>query len=244
MIPRPASLASVQAVMFFAPGTQVQGTRVLRALPESVLEQFNGEPILAPTSQGPVQLSLQIPGLAIPTIVLRRQDGSVQLSIGPQRADLFAPTGQLGSSLAAFLTAASEPLLAVRRVLEARVPRLAVVVHRYRAVPTPAQALAEQFCRDSLMQHGPLNRPTNLELHAHKVFRTAFGVEVNSWVRNRSGIVAATNTPVVSVEQDMNTLEGTQPDHDDASISTFFREITAELDQALALYYPNEAEGR
>lgn len=242
MIPRPTSLASAQAVLFFGPGTQVQGARVFRALPEELLAQFDGEPVLAAPTQG-LQLQVNIPGLVMPTIVLRRRDGNAQLSIGPQRADLVSPTGQLGGTLEAFLTAASETLLTVRRVLDARVPRLAAVVHRYRAIPTPPLALAEQFCRPQLLQQGPLNRPENFELHAHKVFRTAFGVEVNSWVRNRSALVAATNTPVVSVEQDMNTLDDGTPDRDDGAISTFFRGITRELDQAMALYYPNETAG-
>src|SRR6188768_2269752 len=103
MIPRPASLASAQAVMFFGPGTQVQGSRVLRQLPESMFERFDGEPFLAP-SQGPVQFS--IPGFSMPTIVLNRRDGNAQLTISDQRADVVSPTGRLGGSLEAFFAAA------------------------------------------------------------------------------------------------------------------------------------------
>lgn len=234
--------------MFFGPGTQVQGSRVLRQLPESLLAEFDGDPVLPPPPQaGVLQVNVQIPGLVLPNLVLRKQDGNVQVSIGSQRVDVISPTGQIAGSLQDFLTAASETLLTVRRVVGARVPRVAAVVHRFRAIPTPARALAEQFCRDQVMgERGPLNRPENFELHAHKVFRTDFGVSVNSWVRNRSALLAATNTPVVSVEQDMNTLpptEGEPDDLPDASIGTFFRGIAAELDRALALYYPDQAAG-
>jgi hypothetical protein len=241
MIPRPTSLATAQAVLFFGPGTQVHGARVFRALPDELLAQFDGEPVLAAPTQGALQIN--IPGLAVPTIVLRRRDGNAQLSIGPQRADLVSPTGHLGGTLEAFLSRASETLLTVRTLLDARVPRVAAVVQWYRAIPTPPLALAEQFCRQDLMRQGPLNRPENFELHAHKVFRTGFGMNVNSWVRNRSAVVTATNTPVVSVEQDMNTLDDGTVDLEDGAVSTFFRGIAGELDQALALYYPNEAAG-
>lgn len=237
MIPRPASLASAQAVMFFGPGTKVQGSRLLRLLPESMLERFDGDPVLPP-NPGSVQLS--IPGFSFPAILLNRRDGNVQMSISDQRADVTSPAGQLDDSLDAFFATACESLLTVRGLLSANVPRVAAVVHRYRAFPNPARALADQFCREGLVQSGPLNRPENFELHAHKIFRTAFGAQVNSWVRNRTGVVTATNTPVVSVEQDMNTI----PAEDgsaltDASVSMFFRGITAELDRALLLYYPN-----
>jgi hypothetical protein len=189
------------------------------------------------------QVHVNIPGLVIPTVVLRTRDGNVQLSIGTQRVDVISPTGNIGGTLEAFLVAASQALITVRGVVEARAPRLAAVVHRYRAIPEPARALAEQFCRAEVMGNGPLNRPENFELHAHKVFRTTFGVEVNSWVRNRSAVVFATQTPVVSVEQDMNTLDDGTLDLDDGAVGTFFRGIGAELDQALALYYPDEAAG-
>jgi hypothetical protein len=56
-------------------------------------------------------------------------------------------------------------------------------------------------------------------------------------------MVTATQTPVVSVEQDMNTLDNGTEDLDDEAVGTFFRGIGAELDQALALYYPDETAG-
>jgi hypothetical protein len=248
MIPRPTSLAAAQAVLFFAPGTRIQGSRVLRELPEAVFAQFDGEPVLSPGAQGPLQVQFQIPGLslALPNVVLNRQDGTSQLTIGSQRVDLIAPTGQIRGSLEAFFAAACDTLLTVRRIVDVPAQRVAAIVHRFRILPTPARALAEQFCRESLMENGPLNRPEAFELHAHKVFRTASGALVNSWVRSRSAVMTATNTPAVSVEQDINTLAPDDPRHvahGDDFVSSFFRGIAGELDEALALYYPDNPVG-
>ena len=86
----------------------------------------------------------------------------------------------------------------------AEIRRIAFVVHRFAKVEQPSTELARYFARRELLD-GPLNRPTELQLHAHKVYQPSGMPELNSWVRWRTGTLKNSSTPVVTVEQDLNT---------------------------------------
>jgi hypothetical protein len=123
---------------------------------------------------------------------------------------------------------------------------LALVLNRFQRHDTPGRAIAAHFCRPELLSNepnrkGPLNRPENFELHAHKSY-TLEGFSVNSWVRCKTGRIerAGEGQPIVLVEQDINTLaerlgeERFTPE----SIERFHRAAAAELGQILTLYFP------
>lgn len=120
---------------------------------------------------------------------------------------------------------------------------------RVSAAADPARTLSQHFCRDEVLA-GPINRPKEFELHALKRYSLDRGIEINSWVRCRTGVQqAAAQMPeqrVIVVEQDLNTVvDGTQsrefaPDELDA----FFKQVSGELDQILSLYFPSKGYAR
>jgi len=93
------------------------------------------------------------------------------------------------------------------------------------------------------MLANPLKRPENFELHAHKVYTMSSGLNVNSWVRNKTALAndpeAGGPTPVVLVEQDLNTLTEVQH-HTTFSaedLASFLDVSTNELDEIFSAYY-------
>jgi hypothetical protein len=234
-LPLPSRTASAQATLFFFPPLALTGQGVLRRLPEAVLDRFDGDPLLIPRNA--------VPENTVPMLVLNA-GGKAQLALSPARADLTL-TAESGQSLVLdeVLRDAARTLGQLRASISARVGRLAASASRVMEIANPGVALAQHFCQKRWTETSPLNRPDSFELHAHKVFTTAFGVEVNSWVRNKSAKLATTLTPAVLVEQDMNTLAEVleESTFDDDAISRFFAEIGAELDSALALYYPSKS---
>jgi hypothetical protein len=125
--------------------------------------------------------------------------------------------------------------------LEPRVARLAALISRYTPDPTPARFLASHFCKERWLA-APFNRPASFELHAHKTFLLAGRFQVNSWVRNRSGMLAGPDhpSPIVIVEQDFNTpaeeLETRQFSREE--IGAYFEAVAPGFDETLSLYYP------
>jgi hypothetical protein len=138
------------------------------------------------------------------------------------------------------------PLLAqYADALESRVGRLAAVISRYLEHGSPARFLASHFCKEHWLR-ALLNRPDDFELHAHKVFLLGGRFQVNSWVRNRTGLL---NLPgeeaqklIVLAEQDFNTPAEEQATRNFATdeISAFFRAAAVGFDETLRLYYPSE----
>ena len=125
-----------------------------------------------------------------------------------------------------------------------RVARLAAVVSRMCIIEEPGLALSRHFCQEKWWA-APLNRPENFELHAHKVFQLAGWIQVNSWVRNKTGALtsnAGPARPIVLVEQDVNTLLEEQKERQftAAEMTRFFQDVTPELDRILYLYFPDE----
>lgn len=232
-IPRPSSVSLAQAVGYFENGIQVPAHLLLRKLPDAVVQRFDGEPILLPRPHGAHP--------EVPMLILQDRNGASQLTISPLRIDVRqSPKESESLQLGTFFRQAAELISELSSSTDAQVNRLAAVAHRFSHVEDPARVLAEHFCQTQWLA-GPLNRPATFELHAHKVFRTAFGIDVNSWVRNKSAQIIATGAPIVLVEQDMNTLvDGQASVFDKTGIASFFAGIVTEIDRALDLYYPGE----
>jgi hypothetical protein len=125
--------------------------------------------------------------------------------------------------------------------LDSRVARLAALISRYTPNPTPAHFLASHFCKERWLT-APFNRPASFELHAHKTFLLAGRFQVNSWVRNRTGMFAGPShpSPIVIVEQDLNTpaeeVETRQFSREE--IAAYFQAVAPGFDETLSLYYP------
>lgn len=235
MISRPSRVIQAQASVFFPSGGDVTH-HLYRRLPERWTERLDGDPLLLPRNDNTPR--------EIPIMVLSNRVGSERLTVSQVRADLRAelPASE-EQPLGSWLDSAGEWLCELCREGGLRIGRLAAIAYRVTEVAEPAQALARHFCRPELVANAPLNRTETFELHAHKQYETAFGVRVNSWVRNKSGLLGPTQTPAVLVEQDVNTLaeELDARVMTDPEVRAFFSNITAELDETLALYYPEVA---
>jgi len=126
-----------------------------------------------------------------------------------------------------------------------QVGRLALVLTRSCPCASPAQVLIERFCNDDVRAsdspNAPLRHSRNFELHNHKRYEIPLnGVTINSWVRCKTGALQGTETPVVTVEHDINTLaEEIEDRHFDTNmIERFFEIVRREADEILVKYFP------
>jgi hypothetical protein len=113
--------------------------------------------------------------------------------------------------------------------------------------PAPGRTLASHFCREEWLR-GPLNRPSEFELHAHKQFKLGGQFQINSWMRCKTAFISSARdatserSPVILVEQDFNTLveEGLYSQYAKEEIARFYELVPAEFDHVLRLYFPLE----
>lgn len=106
--------------------------------------------------------------------------------------------------------------------------------------------VAKHFCQPRWID-GPLNRPSDFELHAHKPFRLDDLIEINSWFRCKTAIGIAVDPGesarpnVLFVEQDFNSLVEGMEDRNipAAQIREFFSLSPAEMLHILQLYFPD-----
>jgi len=181
----------------------------------------------------------------IPRVTLTSADRIWRLEVAPHRVNLIwsgEPTDDPLKASADFSAAVFEvvePFIALSEHI--RVSRLAYVVRRYHAVKDPGRQLAQYFCRPELLQ-GPLNRPENFELHAHKAYQPQGLPVVNSWVRWRTALVGGSKEPCVFMENDLNTLAESMPSASYRldEVKSFFALAAAEADAILAFYLKDE----
>jgi hypothetical protein len=230
-------LASCQATLF-TPDEEVSSVKLLKGLLPRWVERFDADPVSVPAVEG-------IPR-EVPRVTFRSTSGAWQCNIASARIDLFwrkPRTETPEPTLAQFFTEAVSLLNEYKEFLGARVGRMAAVLNRYALHPSPALFLARHFCQERWLA-APLNRPENLEFHAHKRFSLAGRVHVNSWVRSKSGRLSSgeENKPIILVEQDLNTPaeEAETRAFSKEDIDGFFSPVVTEFDVILRLYYPGE----
>jgi hypothetical protein len=198
--------------------------------------------VLPPFPAGiPAEMAIEIP-----LVVLQSNDGRWRLGMGPSRFDSSwtnksPPTEP---NLAESVGQCIDPLLLYFRNTGVRASRLALVVQRVCLVDSPAETLVVRFCNEASRRE-PFNRSESFEIHNHKVYTIrANGVEspINSWVRCKSARLVADKSPVVLVEQDLNTVakENEPGSLDVDQIGAFFMTAAAEADEILRKYFPGQ----
>jgi len=216
----------------------VSVARLLGGLLHRWLERFDDEPTMLPSAEA-------LPR-EVPRIILNSRTSVWRCEIASARINLFwrrAP-GATAIGIEEFFREALPLLTAYRDFLDARVGRIAAVLNRFARHPAPGLFLARHFCRERWLT-GPLNRPESFELHAHKRFELSRQLPVNSWVRAKTGRLGGGDgdaTPIVLVEQDLNTVPEEAPTRAFTidEIRHFFEATTEEFDTILALYFPME----
>lgn len=226
------SIASCQATLF-TPDAEVSPTRFMTRLLAEWTGRFDAEPTVIPLPEG-------VPK-EVPKIILESTNRQWRCEVASARMNLFwrrPQTAGVGIGLPEFYQTAVPLLLQYRDFVACPIRRLAAVVNRYVVNDRPAEYLARHFCQERWLG-APFNRPENFELHAHKRFQLTDGIITNSWVRSKTGKLSDTNSPIVLVEQDLNTLaEEANRDFAEADIRRFFEGVSLEFDTILNLYFP------
>jgi hypothetical protein len=225
------SVASCQATLF-TPDAEVSPARFMTRLLAEWIGRFDGEPTVIPFPE-------EVPK-EVPKIILESRDHQWRCEVASGRVNLFwrRQPGGVEMALAEFYRTALPLLLQYRDFIACPIRRLAAVVTRYVVNDQPAVYLARHFCQERWLA-APFNRPENFELHAHKRFQLSEGITANSWVRNKTGKLRDTSSPIVLIEQDLNTLtEETDREFAEAEIRRFFEAASSEFDTILNLYFP------
>jgi len=208
---------------------------IYRNLPERWIELFDGEPTLIPVPEGAPS--------NIPIMQLSNKAGELQFRFSRIRVDFelrSTSTKKPVEDVNSFFETAINHIVEFADIFNLTIKRLAVNCNRYAKQVDPGLYLAQHFCNEKWWLEAPLNRPKQFELSAHKRFELYKGLEVNSWVRNKTGISTTTGESLILVEQDINTL----PEEMDTcrfsveEIERFFKHNIKELDHILELYYP------
>jgi len=210
---------------------------IYRKLPERWIDLFDGEPTLIPVPEGAPS--------NIPAMQLNNKSGELRFGMSRVRMDFELRSKSIEEpieSANSFFEQAIDYISELVNTLKLTVQRLAVNTHRFAIQENPGVYLAQHFCKEKWWLESPMNRPKQFELSAHKRFGLYKGLDVNSWMRNKTGTSTTTNEPLILVEQDINTL----PEEVDIrrfskeEIGKFFIHNIKELDHILALYYPSE----
>ncbi len=232
-----------QAAAFYA-NLQFTARKVLPRLLGGLADVLDGDPITVPVpSEAPPE---------IPRLFLGNKDQSLRLEVSLVRADVRWQLKESGLrlDLRQFCDFALRALAVFHEAMPATPGRIAIVVNRFQPYENSGKAIAAHFCRLPLLsdepgRKGPLNRPQQFELHAHKRFNLG-KFQVNSWVRVKTGTFAEAGKqqPIVFFEQDINTLPEILADAEfsEADIREFYNLCVDELDVISRLYFPDVEE--
>jgi hypothetical protein len=187
-----------------------------------------------------------VPG-EIPRIVAQSADGRRKVQVSPSRIDLINSTDTGNIDIPSNLHFCIDVIGRYIDTMRAQVTRMAIVVSRLYETDDPAIQLAHHFFQDRWWANqGPLNRPSDLEVHSAKQYRLRDEYNVNSWIRFRTPIsipsAQTRNSRSIFVEQDINIREipGTPEFFSIESIRDFFSQAWRETEDILGLYLPGE----
>lgn len=230
--------ASVYQAVIFTPDEEFSAAKVMKDFYPKIAEQFDAEPVVAPPLAGfPAE---------VPRITLNNKENFYRLEIAAARANFYwreTKEDQPFLEPAEFYKQATSLLCGYQGVVGCRIGRLAALSTRYAQHETPGLFLVQHFCKEDWGK-APLDRPESFELHARKTYTVGGAFGVNSWVRSKTGRLAReeTGTPIVLVEQDINTLAGEAKDRSftPQEIEHFFGAVVGEFESILRLYYPGK----
>lgn len=230
---RPASLQAV----IWTTGTEPSNNDVLRLASTEWADRFDGDPVSLPT----------LPALpsGFPRLSLRSVDQAWRLHLAAHRLDLSwrlatADSDPVGPER--FAEWASSVITAYIKLQDdIRVTRIAYVINRFARQDDPAIHLADYFIRPRL-RAGPLNRPSEFQLHAHKVYQPLGMERLNSWVRWRTGTLEATGDIGITLEQDLNTPADVDRNYSSEQLVFFFGHAPVEADSILTSYLTDDFE--
>ncbi|MBA2276260.1 MAG: hypothetical protein H0W06_00740 [Chloroflexia bacterium] len=197
-------------------------------------EVYDAEPVSLPLDGMPPDF---------PSVMLTSLDSRHRIDIARTRVNVYRTRTAEDSPLDFRSVAGSLGRLVAELAEQSQVPigRLAIVGHSSAVAEEPGKEVARHFFRERWLQ-GALNSPEHLEIHTRKMFPLANGLKVNSWVRVRTAERLVGPTPIVWIEQDINSLEEERPELDfsRSEVFDFFDHAISEFSTILNLYFPPE----
>ena len=172
---------SIQASLFIS-NLVFSTSKILKTVLEACSNQFDGDPTVLPL--------LDDAPREIPRIVLENKNKSMKLEVAPIRLNLFRLRAPNEKDISAneFLKTAAEILNVLIEEIGADCTRMAVVLERFWSKKNPAREIAQHFCKKRFIER-PFDDPSAFELHSLKKFRFLNMLDLNSWVRIKSGSV-------------------------------------------------------
>jgi len=187
---------------------------------------YNGPPAAFPLPpQAPAE---------VPRIVLSSASHEYELRLALSRSDAIW-RDSTNPDASEGMRKNVEVLLSQIRNTQARINRAALVLIRECKAPIPAIELARHFFKAEIAS-GPLGDSQALELHSHIVRCLPNGMEINNWIKLRGGPYGYEQSPLISVEQDMNTPAGADISMSPDALETFFSQAYSEADRVLQVY--------
>lgn len=227
---------SVLQATIYTPDLDHSTSKVMSGFYPKCADIFDADPQVLPNMTGfPPE---------VPRIILGNKNDLLKFEIAASRINFFgrfkavdAPTIDIKQ----FYRDAVRLFSLFQEITDCRIGRLAAVRTLFVIHDNPGLFLARHFCKNTWDQT-PLNRPKNFELHSHKVYKLADSFIVNSWARNKTGLLTAGNkkTRIILFEQDLNTLleEIEKKVYATKDIEVYYNEIIPEFDNVLCQYYP------
>lgn len=220
----------------YTPELKFNSAKALAHLLAAHADRFDGESVSLPSADGKA-------GSPPPMVVIKSQDNKLTVWCRPERIDVIAESPAIDQpvDLGGLLAFAPSVIEGYGQATGARLGRLACVLTRVVLTAEPAKVLASHFCAPAILR-GPLNRPADFELHSRKVFPLGGWVDVNSWVRFKTGLSRPRDgvpaEPLVLVEQDINTVidEADNRSFSVEEIGRFFGDCSSEFSHVLGLY--------
>lgn len=220
-------------VSIFTPTLLFSSGHIFKDIMAKYAELFDGEPLSIP-------LPPEVPK-EIPRITFQSSDKKLKLEISESRANFYRylQEGETDIGQAEFLETVYKVFNDYIKSTSAKVGRMAVVAIKYIEGENPAKLLAGHFCKENFIEE-PFNRPENFELHSHKRY-VADEFDINSWVRCKTGRLKKENKPIITVQQDINTLSENLDNEEFnlALIKKFVEMANNEHKEILKKYFPD-----
>lgn len=227
--------SSIQTTLF-TPSYVFSTSEVLKRVIQIEQDMFDGGPIVLPLPDDAPH--------EIPRITLENQDKTLKLEVAPARVDFFRSKSKEEDKIIPndFVGMAAPFLTKLLETIGAKCGRMAAVINRSCRRDNPGEEIALHFCKENFLG-APFDPPSAFELHSLKKYEFMESLQVNSWVRIRSGVVQPENSvshPVVIAHQDINTLAELMGARIFTSeeISAFYGKVCEEFDNILKLYFP------
>lgn len=223
---------SVSITSFFPLTLIKDATTVIRALPANWLEIFDREP-----TQFPVPLDAPID---IPRLILKNSQDTETATFFRDRFSIsrtLSPANEGSIPIDLFINDALNYIKEVKDLFSLKIGRIGYIHERACKVDDPAKELAMHFCKNNFIED-PFNRPENFELNSHKKY-SINGINLNSWVKNRTASIKHTGESIIFIQQDINTLQEEQNERSfsDEEITKMIKIISSEIEIIFAKYY-------